>query len=262
MRPKIGMKIRRLVRQACHFGCVVCGSPIVDVDHIENWSIVKSHEIRNLVLLCPNHHREKSSGLLNKEYVLRCKERPFNSLNDLTPQYKLHLHSVNLKIKLGNCTFEASDLVNGSKYHIVSEAGSPRMSVRIEDDFAMISADFSDQNGNLVLRIKDNFITHRTSTFDAQLEGRQLKIWRGAKKIVAQIEFKPPNEIVIWRSRLKVFNGFLDIDKNGMSWGDRWYLESVHNLSRSGIVILENERSRYEERFKSFGLVLCAYQRA
>lgn len=55
-RPPIPAKIKRLVRQRCGFGCVICGSPIYEYDHIVNWSETHHHKAEELTLLCSKHH--------------------------------------------------------------------------------------------------------------------------------------------------------------------------------------------------------------
>ncbi len=38
VRPKIPLPIQREVRQRCGFGCVICGLPLYDYDHIIGWA--------------------------------------------------------------------------------------------------------------------------------------------------------------------------------------------------------------------------------
>jgi len=70
--------IKREVRQRCGFGCVICGAPIYEYDHIIDWSIVKKHEAKNITLLCPQHHTEKTKGLLTREQVANSNMNPFS----------------------------------------------------------------------------------------------------------------------------------------------------------------------------------------
>jgi hypothetical protein len=76
--------IKRLVRQKSGFGCVVCGLPIFDYEHIEEFAAVQTHNAANMVLLCPNHHAEKTRGRLSKEAIRRAADNPLNLRNERT----------------------------------------------------------------------------------------------------------------------------------------------------------------------------------
>ena len=65
-RPAIPSGIQREVRQRCGFGCVICGMPLYEYEHMKEWAIVREHVADDITLLCDQHHREKTSGLLPK----------------------------------------------------------------------------------------------------------------------------------------------------------------------------------------------------
>lgn len=89
-RPRIPSDIKRQVRQRCGFGCVICGRPLYQYDHLVPWSEVEEHEPDNLVLLCDQHHREKTSGLLPIEQVIEANEAPANLATGVSSPYDLH----------------------------------------------------------------------------------------------------------------------------------------------------------------------------
>ena len=57
------------MRQHCRFGCVICGCPIFQIDHMTPYERVHVHELANLTALCPNHHADKTSGRLAEPQV-------------------------------------------------------------------------------------------------------------------------------------------------------------------------------------------------
>lgn len=61
--------IQREVRQRCGFGCVICGTPLYEYEHMEEWAEVKRHVAEEITLLCDKHHKEKTNGWLPKEDV-------------------------------------------------------------------------------------------------------------------------------------------------------------------------------------------------
>ncbi|WP_198036130.1 hypothetical protein [Salegentibacter sp. T436] len=66
----IPLPIQREVRQRCGFGCVICGLPLYEYEHMEEWAKVKRHDAEEITLLCDRHHREKTAGLLPKAVII------------------------------------------------------------------------------------------------------------------------------------------------------------------------------------------------
>ena len=60
----IPLPIQREVRQRCGSGCVICGLPFYEYDHMLGCENVKSHVADEITLLCRLHHGGKTSGLL------------------------------------------------------------------------------------------------------------------------------------------------------------------------------------------------------
>ena len=54
----IPLPIQREVRQRCGFGCVVCGMPLYEYEHLLGWAQVERHVATEITLLCDQHHRE------------------------------------------------------------------------------------------------------------------------------------------------------------------------------------------------------------
>jgi hypothetical protein len=73
-RPPIGAEMEKEVRRRCGFGCVMCGLPLYEYDHILGWSNVQRHVAEEITLLCDMHHREKTNGLLPLDHVVAATE--------------------------------------------------------------------------------------------------------------------------------------------------------------------------------------------
>lgn len=86
----IPLPIQREVRQRCGFGCVICGLPLYEYEHMEEWAIVKRHVADEITLLCDQHHREKTGGLLPVEVVRAANKSPFNLKEGNSKPYNLH----------------------------------------------------------------------------------------------------------------------------------------------------------------------------
>lgn len=73
----------RQVRERCGFGCVVCGSAIIDYEHFDpEFKDASSHDPSGIILLCPVHHRAKGafiarSTLAEAAAAPYCKQNAF-----------------------------------------------------------------------------------------------------------------------------------------------------------------------------------------
>lgn len=73
----IPAEVAREVRKRCGFGCVVCGSAIVDYEHFDPaFKDAKSHDPDGIILLCPTHHRAKG-GMIARSTIKEAASAPF-----------------------------------------------------------------------------------------------------------------------------------------------------------------------------------------
>ena len=98
-RKGIPGETKRLVRQQCKFGCVLCSCPIYDYHHInENRD---DNRVDNLVLLCPTHHREVTTKQIsNIDFKKKIEALSMRSLSDSRKIF----YKENMSIKIGNNT--------------------------------------------------------------------------------------------------------------------------------------------------------------
>src|SRR4051812_17249157 len=105
-RPPIPEPIKRIVRQRCGFGCIFCGAPIYDYEHIEEYNKVREHQADNITLLCPNHHREKTAGRLPANIVKERNVAPRNKSKPYTAYHELFFRGQKFGFRLGGMWFE------------------------------------------------------------------------------------------------------------------------------------------------------------
>lgn len=98
--------IKLQLRQESNFGCAVCGCPILEYHHIIRWEECKSHDVENLVALCPTHHT-----LLGKDHPDEAKNYKLNPYNKSKKgiQNKFVNQCVIDVVKLGRMYFHRSD---------------------------------------------------------------------------------------------------------------------------------------------------------
>jgi hypothetical protein len=87
----IPLPVQREVRQRCGFGCVICGLPLYEYEHLLGWANVHRHLSEEITLLCDQHHKEKTNGLLPIEDVMEANRSPYNLRDGVSKPYDLHL---------------------------------------------------------------------------------------------------------------------------------------------------------------------------
>lgn len=62
--------VKRAVRQACGYGCIICGAAIVEYEHVDPpFPEAREHDPRAIALLCPQCHAKVTRGFLAKQTV-------------------------------------------------------------------------------------------------------------------------------------------------------------------------------------------------
>ncbi|MYY10047.1 cell division protein [Streptomyces sp. SID4919] len=238
--------IKREVRQRCGFGCIFCGIPIYEYDHIRPWSEVKCHEAENLTLLCPLHHSEKTKGLLPVESVREKNSSPRNTGKTESPAHSLHFRGAEFKIHMGSVQF-TQKLSPERRCDLVEINGQPLLSVRVEgEENLLLSLTLRDAGGGDIVRILDNELQYALDSWDVEFSGNSLTIRRERRNILARISFRPPKILSIAKGHFLADETSVSIDRNGIScfpgnqridggiWGGEY---------RRGIVAWGNEYS-------------------
>ncbi|HIF9095419.1 TPA: hypothetical protein ACX6S8_001090 [Photobacterium damselae] len=198
----IPLPIQREVRQRCGFGCVICGLPLYEYEHMEEWAVVKRHVADEITLLCDQHHREKTGGLLPVEVVRAANKSPFNLKEGNSKPYNLHFAGTEATVEIGSNSFTCKDNGYGTAMVPVSVDGTPLIGFILADGHLLLNLVVFNEYNEPVLHIKNNQLIYSTSPWDIQLVGKKLTIREAHKKILFEVEFFPPNRIVINRGRL------------------------------------------------------------
>lgn len=219
--------IRREVRKRCGFGCVICGLPLYEYDHIEDWANVQKHEANNLVLLCDKHHKEKTNKLLPKEIVVEANRNPYNLQNGVSKPYNLHYHGNEAKVELGNSfhTFK-SDNANFQLIPLIIDS-IPLVKFNFIDNHLLLNLQCLNEYNEPILIIEDNQLLYSVSPWDITLAGRILTIREASRKILIELEFNPPNKVSIKKGRF-LCNGIELILKNN---GDFFLVNNGNTIS-------------------------------
>lgn len=199
-RPDIEDGIKREVRQRCGFGCVMCGRPFYQYDHLLGWANVKRHVASEITLLCGSHHDEKTKKLLPNEIVIKANENPFNVVNSVTAPHTLYYGGSDYSIVIGGWEFRGKSQGSGTRDAIRMD-GESLIGVRIEDDHFLLNLNIYNAHDELVLCIVDNELILNTCMWDIEVEGSTITIRERLRVILFEIDFQPPSSVVVRRGR-------------------------------------------------------------
>ncbi len=195
---KIPKPIKREVRQRCGFGCIICGIPLYEYDHMIEYSVVKEHKADNITLLCDMHHREKTNKLRTLEQVQKANETPYNIENKESSPYNFNFEGSNFEFKMGECELSINDL-NPSKDYIIPFLVNNKklISFEIINGQLFFNLVVFDKKQSLLLKIEENEMIYNTGLYDVEFVGTKLILREATKKIIFDIEFKIPNGVQI-----------------------------------------------------------------
>lgn len=197
-RPPIREAVKRAVRKKCGFGCVICGLPIYDYEHFEEFSDTQEHNEENLFLLCPNHHREKTNKLFDLESYKKHCEAPLNIQNGISTPYGLNFSGQNMQFILDTCTLIIEDLnLEGDELTPLIINDERIISFRFFDGQLLLTIKLYDNENNLILAIIDNEMIYGTDNWDVEFVGNNLKLREAKRKIIFDIDILPPGTVKI-----------------------------------------------------------------
>ncbi len=213
-RPNIPNAVKRIVRQRCGYGCVICGFPIVEYDHMAGgWSTTRRHVAEEITLLCPNHHSEKTRGFLSAKSVELADSRPANLQTAFTPGYAMAYGDSAITVQIGTTEFT---LRRGMRRFVgVVVDGIPVFSTRVESGRHLVSVVVLDLANRVQLLLDDNELRFKTSNWDAEFIGSTLTIRHGPRDVALRVRFSVPDRVIFDRGRL-LCNG-VEIDTEGQA---------------------------------------------
>lgn len=186
-RPDIPADMKRQVRRECFFGCVICGMPIFQYDHMTPYADVGEHTADNLALLCVNHHDDKTHGRLSEALVREGRSNPYN---------KTHSHATGVSYRKDR----SLDLViGGNKVDIVPENidGETLIVLINNEDFFHVDYDeewlsfslcLTDENGKELLQVYEGEMRVLLGRWDVTFVGSTVKMWERNRKILFEVK--------------------------------------------------------------------------
>lgn len=227
-RPAIPESIKRQLRQESNFGCVLCGSPIIEYHHIEPYAKVQCHERSNLVILCPEHHHRANCGEIFEEKVIEAKNNPYNKNNEyIGKDFFLKKYEL-LKVKIGGITYLRTPI-------ILEIDDKALVTMRPDESgYALFSAKFYNSRNILLAEIIDNeWKAYLDNEFwDIKYSPGHLKINNEKNKIL--LEFKLNSDQIELRAEM-YYNGFkCSFVPNKSMFGSATFMNGIISDCRVG----------------------------
>jgi len=192
--------VAREVRQRCGFGCVICGLPLYEYEHLEGFATVHRHLADEMTLLCNLHHAERTKRLLTLDAVRAANDNPHNRRNGVSTPYDLHYTGSACRVRLGSMTFAADVGAAGAALIPVTIDENAPIWFAFEDGHYLLNAKLFDVNDQVILRITNNQLVYSVLPWDITFVGRTLILREAKRRILLEISFQLPNEIVIDRA--------------------------------------------------------------
>ena len=193
----IPSSIKRAVRQRCGFGCVICGKPLYEYDHMLEWSKVKEHKAEDITLLCDEHHKQVTNKLLSRDTVAKHNDNPFNLQKGVSTPLQIIYDGDRCNVFFGKNVqrFQKEERMQYCIPLMVDDI--PLISIKFEDDRPLISILLFDDQNNLIFQVVENELWYSTQPWDIEFIGNVLTIREAHRMILLKIRFAPPDQITI-----------------------------------------------------------------
>jgi hypothetical protein len=201
--------IKREVRQACGFGCVICRCPLYEYDHIEEYSVVGEHKADNLALLCPNCHTKKGKKQITKEWIRECKRSARSKL-----LISDRIQKVSYTIDLG------SNLISNFDQGYIFDCDNFGFLFIDFTDSLSLTGKFFDHDGAVALEISDNELQLNSNTWDIEYVGSKITFRSDPRKIFLSIDINSQRRLITITGKYFINEIPVTINEKGVCLGE------------------------------------------
>jgi hypothetical protein len=174
------------VRQRCKFGCIICGTPFFDYDHMVEWAVCREHDPGNINLLCPQHHAAKTRGLLSLEALQRAAARPMNTTRERTTAHSIELTGAT-KFDIGSNLY-LNDFTDHGAFGGVMIDGCEHFGARMEEGWLMLNLRLTNVWGKTLLEVVNGEMSVTTGIWDFNRIGQSIELRYGRGHVAASLD--------------------------------------------------------------------------
>lgn len=187
----IDAETKRAIRRDAGFGCVICGSAIIEYEHIDPpFSECSRHDPDFMTVLCPTCHSKKTKGLLSLERVWEAKKKPRAKQQGFSNDFWDMGQNIPT-VCVGPLTAVDCD-------NILTICGRPVISIREPEEFGApvrFNADILSPEGLPIFTVVDNEWRCNAANWDVEQIGSKLVIREALGKKVLELQTTPQREV-------------------------------------------------------------------
>jgi trigger factor len=189
---------------------VLCGIPIYEIDHLMPYSEVEEHDPENLVLLCKQHHGEKTLGLLPAELVAAANADPYNRRMGVSSPQELRYIGEGCEAVIGSNRHVWPRLDDGMLTVPLLVDDTPVVLFRAEDGHLLLTVQLFSEQNDMLIQIVDNELVFSVEPWDVEFKGRELTVRGGPGDIFVRMKFEPADARItierghIWRNGIEL----------------------------------------------------------
>ena len=160
-------QVKLAVRQACGFGCVLCGAPVVQYDHFApEFKDARAHDPAGIALLCGSCHDRKTRRRTSAAAVAKARAAPF-ALREGFVREPLEIGAGDVTVMLGEMRVTRCPVILRVRGKDVISIDPPELAGGPH----RVNAAFANTSGHPLCRIIDNEIELRVSPWDIEFVG-------------------------------------------------------------------------------------------
>ena len=171
------------------------------------YATVEEHTLENIVLLCRDHHSDKTGGRLSLERVAEGRAHPFNKSRLNSAAYRI-VENRRVEIIAGTNIVKTVFPEGNGVHHALWCNGQTMLAIHSENHWLSMSMKATDERGKLLVSMDRGELRATTKAWDYRYEGTLLKIWAGPRNIIFEAD--------ISNERIHIHRGqFLDTSGDG-----------------------------------------------
>lgn len=248
---RVPADIKRIIRQRCGFGCVICGIGFYEYEHFNpDFADATEHNPKGMTLLCSQCNQKRARGRLSAQTVSLANDNP-KCLEQGFSNELFDFHSEPLEIVLGGLAFYNCQ-------HLIVVNGTPILSVQPSSEPnspMLLSGIFCDSLGRETLKINENEWLVESSTWDVDCEGSRITIRSAPRQLALVLKMNPPRGILVERLDMFFEGVRFIVDEENFRFsldGERWNSWSGCSMRNSygGIVIETSPKAANDPVYK------------
>lgn len=167
----IPQNIKEAVRKRDRFGCIICGIPVIEFDHVDPpFKDARSHDKDAIVCLCPNCHAKKSKGFISAEFLKKAMAAPFNSNKQYINYRLFDGATLSPRIFIGqNELHEIGEAIQIYGNHILGFSTN-----RFDTEKFFMSLNLCDQYKRKIISIEEDELIFKSDMYDFEINGTKI----------------------------------------------------------------------------------------